>query len=116
MNLTGYTFALPGATLHVAIEKPLNANISVFLGTFHDAASGIDITNVTGQLQHIGPNLDKMVFQGSGAKGAETEKVAFNGDLHESTVPVMFGQLTENYSLPVALWTVTRMVEGAGRR
>jgi hypothetical protein len=112
MNLTGYTFALPGATLHVTAE---NVTTGVFAGTFADAASGITVAFNNGHLQPIGPKLDTMAFQGIGTKGLETEKVVFNGDLHESATPLMFGQLTETYSLPVAQWTVSRFVESYGR-
>jgi hypothetical protein len=69
MNLTGYTFALPGATLHVTGE---NVSTGAFVGTFADAGSGINVA-VNGLLQNIGPNLDKMAFQGVGTKGVETE-------------------------------------------
>jgi hypothetical protein len=113
MNLTGYTFALPGATLLVTNENVLTGQ---FAGTFTDAASGIAISIPmgNGHLQPIGPNLDALVFQGVGMQGLETEKVAFHGDLHEATYPLMIGQLTESYSLPVAQWTVSRIVEGYG--
>jgi len=111
MNLTCYTFALPGATLHVTAE---NVTTGVFVGTFSDATSGISM-NVIGHLKPIGPNLDKMDFQGAGSKGPETEQVVFNGDLHESLFPLMFGNLTESYSLPIARWTVSRQVETYGR-
>jgi hypothetical protein len=111
MNLTGYTFGLPGATLKVTGE---NVTTGVFAGTFTDATSGITIS-VNGHLQPFGLNLDTMDFQGVGTKGLETEQVVFKGDLHESLFPLMFGQLTETYSLPVARWTVSRPVETYGR-
>jgi hypothetical protein len=111
MNLTCYTFALPGATLHVTNENVLSGD---FWGTFTDATSGISM-KVSGHLKPIGVNLDKMDFQGNGTKGPETEQVVFNGDLHESLFPLMFGNLTESYSLPIARWTVSRQVESYGR-
>jgi hypothetical protein len=111
MNLTGYTFALPGATLHVTNE---NVITGVFHATFDDAHSSIDV-GVTGKLTPLGSHWDTMIFQGIGTKGLATEKVAFNGDLHEAVFPFMIGKLTESYSLPIAQWTVTKPVEGYGR-
>src|SRR5262249_15568424 len=90
MNLTCYTFALPGATLHVTNENVLSGD---FWGTFTDATSGITM-KVSGHLKPIGLKLDAMDFHGAGIKGPETEQVVFNGDLHESLFPLMFGTLT----------------------
>jgi hypothetical protein len=114
MNLTGYTFTLPGAMLRVTNENVITGQ---FAGIFTDTTSGINvpIPMGSGDLQPIGPNLAAMVFAGVGVKGLETEKVSFHGDLVESTNPLIIGQLTENYSLPIAQWTVTRIVEGHGR-
>jgi hypothetical protein len=113
MNLTGYTFTLPGATLQVTGENVITGN---FAAVFHDASSGIDvpINFLSGRLQHIGPSLDKMVFHGTGTKGPETEQVLFNGDLHEALFPLMFGRLTEVYRFPAGRRTVSRIVEGRG--
>jgi hypothetical protein len=111
MNLMCYTFYLPSAKLTVSNENVVTGD---FWGTFTDASSNITM-NVSGHLQPIGPNLDKMDFHGVGVKGPETEQVVFNGDLHESLFPLMFGTLTESYSLPIARWTVSRQVETYGR-
>jgi hypothetical protein len=54
MNLTGYTFALPGGTLHVTTE---NVITGVFHATFDDASSGIDVC-VTGKLTPVGSHWD----------------------------------------------------------
>jgi hypothetical protein len=110
MNLKGYVFPMPGATLSVSNEIG-----NTFWGTFADATSGINVP-VTGQLAPLGPpQLDAMHFGGMAQKGLETEQVVFNGQLHEGPSPLMMGQLTEHYALPIAMWTTTRFVESYGR-
>jgi hypothetical protein len=111
MNLTGYIFTLPGATLTVTNE---NVITGVFHANFDDASSGIDV-GVTGKLTPLGSHWDTMMFQGIGTMGLATEKVAFNGNLHEAVFPFMFGKLTASYSLPIAQWTVTKPAESHGR-
>jgi hypothetical protein len=112
MNLTDYVFALPGARLYITHEV---VSTGVFDGAFVDLSSGITIPILNGHLQPIGLKLDQMTFQGTGTQGLKAEHVAFQGSLHEAVFPLMSGKLTENYSLPIGRWTVTRQVETYGR-
>jgi hypothetical protein len=108
MNLTGYSFSMPAASLYVSQEIGTQ-----FWGSFFDAKSGIAIP-VTGQLNPIGNQLDAMSFHGSGMKGLESEQVVFNGKLHEGPAPLMFGQVTERYQMPVAIWMHSEFIESVG--
>src|SRR5262249_32837792 len=99
-----------GATLYVS-----NQIGGIIGGKFHDMTTAMDIP-VKGQLSPLGPpKLDAMSFHGSATMGALTEQVVFNGEFFEGPPPLMVGQLTEHYALPIAMWTTNRVVESYGR-
>jgi hypothetical protein len=110
MNLTGYNFALPGATLHITSE---NVATGTFHGVLLDFNSAINVP-VNGNLAPLANHWDTMDFHGFGVKGFEMETIQFNGDLHEAVFPLMMGVLTEKYHAGLLQLTRMERVESYG--